>query len=41
LAKWNARSDAVTFRPLIIGGVAYVLLILLHPWLFGAPVILR
>jgi uncharacterized membrane protein len=40
-AKWNARSDAVTFRPLIIGGVAYVLLILLHPWLFGAPVILR
>jgi hypothetical protein len=26
---------------LIIGGVAYVLLILLHAWLFGAPVILR
>ena len=40
-AKWRARSDVVTFRPLIIGGVAYVLLILLHPWLFGAPVILR
>jgi uncharacterized membrane protein len=40
-AKWNARSDVVTFRPLIIGGVAYVLLILLHPWLFGAPAILR
>ena len=28
-------------RPLIIGGVLYVALILLHPWLFGAPVSLR
>jgi uncharacterized membrane protein len=40
-AKWHARSDPVTLRPLIIGGVVYVALILLHPWLFGAPVLLR
>jgi len=39
-AKWHARSDPVTLRPLIIGAIVYVALILLHPWLFGAPVIL-
>jgi uncharacterized membrane protein len=38
-AKWHARSDPVTMRPLIIGGVVYVVLVLVHPWLFGAPVI--
>jgi uncharacterized membrane protein len=38
-AKWHARSDPVTFRPLIIGVIVYVALVLLHPWLFGAPVI--
>ncbi|MGH6901794.1 MAG: NnrU family protein [Geminicoccaceae bacterium] len=40
-AKWNARTDPVTLRPLVIGAIVYVALILLHPWLFGAPVILR
>jgi uncharacterized membrane protein len=39
-AKWHARSDPVTFRPLIIGAIVYVALVLLHPWLFGAPVLL-
>jgi uncharacterized membrane protein len=38
-AKWHVRSDPVTFRPLIIGVIVYVVLVLLHPWLFGAPVI--
>lgn len=38
-AKWHARSDPVTFRPLIIGAIVYVALVLLHPWLFGAPVL--
>ena len=38
-AKWHARGDPVTFRPLIIGVIVYVALILLHPWLIGAPVI--
>ena len=40
-AKWRAGNDPVTFRPLIIGAIVYVALILLHPWLFGAPVLLR
>jgi hypothetical protein len=31
----------MTLRPLVIGAIVYVALILLHPWLFGAPVILR
>lgn len=39
-AKWHARSDPVTFRPLIIGAIVYVALILLHPWLFGMPVLM-
>jgi uncharacterized membrane protein len=39
-AKWHARSDPVTLRPLVIGVLVYVVLVLLHPWLFGAPVIL-
>ena len=38
-ARWHARSDPVTLRPLVIGAIVYVVLILLHPWLFGAPVI--
>jgi uncharacterized membrane protein len=38
-AKWHARSDPVTLRPLIIGVIVYVALVLVHPWLFGAPVI--
>jgi uncharacterized membrane protein len=38
-AKWHARSDPVTLRPLIVGAIVYVALVLLHPWLFGAPVI--
>ena len=38
-AKWHARRDPVTLRPLIIGAVVYVALILLHPWLFGVPVL--
>ena len=38
-AKWRARSDPVTFRPLLIGVIVYLALVLLHPWLFGAPVI--
>jgi uncharacterized membrane protein len=37
-AKWGVRGDAVTVRPVVIGLVVYVILILLHPWLFGAPV---
>jgi uncharacterized membrane protein len=39
-ARWGARSDPVTVRPLLIGVVVYVVLILLHPWLFGAPVMM-
>lgn len=39
-AKWHARSDPVTFRPLIIGAIVYVALVLLHPWLFGMPVLM-
>jgi uncharacterized membrane protein len=38
-AAWRARSDPVTLRPLIIGAVVYVILVLVHPWLFGMPVI--
>jgi uncharacterized membrane protein len=38
-AKWHAKSDPVTVRPLIIGAIVYVALILVHPWLFGMPVI--
>jgi uncharacterized membrane protein len=38
-AAWHARSDPITLRPLIIGAVVYVLLVLAHPWLFGMPVI--
>jgi uncharacterized membrane protein len=38
-AKWHARSDPITLRPLIIGAVVYVALVLLHPWLFGMPVL--
>jgi uncharacterized membrane protein len=38
-AKWRAGSAPVTFRPLIIGAIVYLALILLHPWLFGASVI--
>jgi uncharacterized membrane protein len=38
-ARWHARSDPVTVRPLIIGIAVYVVLILLHPWLFGMPVV--
>jgi uncharacterized membrane protein len=37
--KWHASSAPVTLRPLIIGVIVYVVLILLHPWLFGARVI--
>ena len=37
-ARWGARNDPITMRPLLIGIVVYVVLILLHPWLFGAPV---
>jgi uncharacterized membrane protein len=38
-AKWHVRNDPVTLRPLIIGAVVYVALVLLHPWLFGVPVL--
>jgi hypothetical protein len=41
-AKWNVLGDAappVTARPLVIAVVAYVVLILAHPWLFGAAVV--
>lgn len=38
-AKWHVRRDPVTVRPLVIGVVVYVALVLLHPWLFGAPVL--
>jgi uncharacterized membrane protein len=38
-ARWRAGSAPVTLRPLIIGAIVYLVLILLHPWLFGAPVI--
>ena len=38
-AQWHAHSDPVTFRPLIVGVVVYMALVLLHPWLFGAPVL--
>jgi uncharacterized membrane protein len=40
-ARWHARSDPVTLRPLLVGAIVYIALILLHPWLFGAAVILR
>ena len=36
-ARWHARTDPVTVRPLIAGAIVYVALILLHPWLFGVP----
>jgi len=39
-AKWGARNDPIAVRPLLIGVLVYVLLVLLHPWLFGAPVML-
>jgi uncharacterized membrane protein len=38
-AKWHARNDPVTVRPLIVGAVVYLALILLHSWLFGMPVL--
>ena len=38
-ARWHARHDLVTVRPLVVGAVVYVVLILLHPWLFGMPVV--
>jgi uncharacterized membrane protein len=38
-AAWHARTDPVTLRPLIIGAVVYVILVAVHPWLFGMPVI--
>ncbi|MFQ5971302.1 MAG: NnrU family protein [Alphaproteobacteria bacterium] len=41
-AKWNATGDVaaqVTMRPLVVGVIAFVVLILLHPWLFGVPAI--
>jgi uncharacterized membrane protein len=38
-AKWHASSAPVTLWPLVIGVIVYVALILLHPWLFGVPVI--
>jgi uncharacterized membrane protein len=38
-ARWHARNDPVTVRPLLVGAVVYVVLILLHPWLFGMPVV--
>ena len=37
--RWGARSDPVTVRPLIAGAIVYIALVLLHPWLFGAPVV--
>lgn len=40
-AKWRAGGAPVTLRPLIIGAIVYVALILLHPWLFGASVIVH
>jgi uncharacterized membrane protein len=40
-ARWHARSDPVTLRPLIVGAIVYIALVMLHPWVFGAPVILR
>ncbi|MEM7024819.1 MAG: NnrU family protein [Pseudomonadota bacterium] len=36
--RWNVRSDPITMGPLAIGAVVYLALILAHPWLFGAPV---
>lgn len=40
-AKWHEASAAapITIRPLVIGAAVYVVLILVHPWLFGAAVI--
>jgi uncharacterized membrane protein len=38
-AKWHVHSDPMTFRPLLIGVIVYLALVLLHPWLFRAPVI--
>jgi uncharacterized membrane protein len=38
-ARWRARGDPVTLRPLVAGAIAYVVLVLLHPWLFGAPAV--
>jgi uncharacterized membrane protein len=40
-ARWRAGGAPVTLRPLIIGAIVYVALILLHPWLFGASVIVH
>lgn len=37
-ARWRGRDYPVTIRPLIFGAIAYVVLVLLHPWLFGMPV---
>jgi uncharacterized membrane protein len=41
-ARWRALGDAapaVTIKPLLIGLVAFVVLILAHPYLFGASVV--
>ncbi|MEM7025943.1 MAG: NnrU family protein [Pseudomonadota bacterium] len=38
-AHWRAGTAPITVRPILIGVAVYVALILLHPWLFGAPVI--
>jgi uncharacterized membrane protein len=38
-ASWHARTDPITFRPLIVGILVYVVLIALHRWLFGMPVV--
>lgn len=41
-AKWHVaggEAAKVTVRPLLIGAAVYVVLILVHPWLFGVPVI--
>ena len=40
-ARWRAGGAPVTLRPLIIGAIVYLALILLHPWLFGASVIVH
>lgn len=39
-AKWHVRGDPVTVRPLLVGAIAYMALVLLHPWLFGMPLLL-
>lgn len=41
--KWQVADGdraIITFRPLFIGVVVYVVLILAHPYLFGVPVVL-